>query len=92
MLQVSNTGIQDFLNNTVYTVHNPTVRQKLLYSKTMHLVFNKMLREDIPFDEFQDIPRSYWRKAIGTQYIPYLNKIVELGGIERNDSYSNVLR
>lgn len=53
------------------------------------LTYNLLIKKKGLF-EYMEIPAKYWKKAIAAHYERPMNKLVELGIVERHDSYSTV--
>ena len=90
-LQTSLSGIQLAVDEAL-KINKPTKARQKYYPALLQLIYNKLIWEKLPFDEMQDIPSSYFRKVIGTHYKKYLDELVKIGAIERNDSYSTTYK
>ena len=79
-----------YLEDTIYKTHPATKARSKNYIKIMTVLWGKVCREHIPFDEWMEIPAKYWRKAVSTQYNSYLKELIQSGIIEVDNSYSTI--
>jgi len=87
---VLSSSTNHFLGNVALKTYPDTARgtRSKHYMKTMEVMYGKICREHIPFDEFMEIPKNYWTKAVGNHYQKYLKELIQLGAIETDNSYS----
>lgn len=60
---------------------------KALY--LMQTIFNSYDRDDVPYNEYLELPHNYFQKVITTTYSKLIVKLLDLEIIERNDCYSS---